>query len=97
MKKLLISSLVIGAFTSSAWAQSGPANKVTGDITNYESFTGNCGVGGQYRQIDFNAHEAKDGRPAKGFFTETVLCSDGSINRYCEAAVQDVCVFADAC
>jgi hypothetical protein len=98
MKNLFITVVVTTVFTgifASYALAGGPANKVTGDVTFYESFTGNCAEG-QYRQMDFNAHEAKDGRLAKGLFTETVLCSDGTTIRYFEARVISACVNADS-
>lgn len=94
----MINKLLFVAFSislsSAGWA-AGPANKATGDITTYQTYTGNCGAAGQFRQVEFNAHEATARRPAKGVFTETVLCTDGTIARYFEAAVIDVCVFDD--
>ncbi|MGC9308877.1 MAG: hypothetical protein ACP5FL_08905, partial [Thermoplasmatota archaeon] len=70
-------------------AHAGPAEKATGNVTLYEPYDGG------YRVVDFNAHEAKENREAKGEMTDYVYDPDDNLRRIFEYDVHYVNVDGD--
>ncbi|MFO7967289.1 MAG: hypothetical protein R6U44_06795 [Archaeoglobaceae archaeon] len=67
----------------------GPAEKATGNVTLYEPWDGG------YRVVDFNAHEEKGVRDAKGMMVDNVYGPDGDMRRLFEYDVEYVNVEGD--
>lgn len=71
MKKVLVLGLALALLVAGTASARGPAEKGTGFIMLYEPWDGG------HREVDFNAHEAKDGRPAKGSMVDDVYGPTG--------------------
>ncbi|MBA7697109.1 hypothetical protein ES703_105767 [subsurface metagenome] len=79
MKKVIIFTLIVVLILvltpSIIYAKNGPAKKATGSISIFEKWDGG------HREIEFNTHEAKDGRDAKGKMVDNVYGPDGVLRR----------------
>mgnify|MGYP006303466339 CR=1 FL=1 len=94
VRKRTICSLVIVAMAATLPLlakpdHAGPAEKATGSITLFEPYDGG------YRDVSFNAHEARANRPAKGEMTDMVYDPDGNLRRVFEYDVMYVRVDGD--
>lgn len=70
-------------------AGKGPAEKATGSVSLYEPYDGG------HREVDFNAHEAMENRPAKGKMTDKVYDANGNWRREFHYDVEYVRVDGD--